>query len=246
MTNLKDKPSYKDLDNFIKEVKNGDIDPLEYIKLPAHFEYIDELARHGIYVDELVKLNDDELTYTLVLNHHAEQYYEQWKHHPSQNVRYTLALQGYYPEHFIHDPDYEIKGVVTINNPHFIPQVINEPQMLDDIIIAINRWKEFDPEIGRLVYNKAKEAGEEELDGLEYKLEAMSHQPSIIEKTMSRQQLYTSGSPLWARDYTVSQLQWLLKARINNKEPYDEQILKRLDIEPTDPKWYNKMLASVI
>lgn len=246
MTNLKDKPSYKDLDNFIKEVKNGTIDPLEYIKLPAHFEYIDELARHGICVDELVKLNDDNIDYTLVLNHHAEQYYNQWKNHPAHNVRYTLALQGYYPEHFIQDLEADIRGVVTINNPHFIPQVINEPQMLDDIIIAINQWKELDTEIGRLVYNKAKEACEEELDGLEYKLKAMSHQPSIIEKTMSRQQLYTSGSPLWARDYTVSQLQWLLKARINNKEPYDEQILKRLDIEPNDPKWYNKMLASVI
>ena len=246
MTNLKEKPNHKELNVFIDGVKNGTIDLVEYIKLPAHFEYLEELARHGICVDELVKLNDDDIIYTLVLNHHAEQYYDQWKNHPAYNVRYTLALQGYYPEHFIHDPDYEIRGIVTINNPHFIPQVINEPQILDDIIIAINRWEEFDSQIGQMVYNKAKDAGEEELDGLEYKLEAMSHQPSIIEKTMSRQQLYTSGSPLWARDYTVSQLQWLLKARITSKEPYDQQILKRLDVEPNDPKWYNKMLASVI
>lgn len=246
MINLKDKPNHKELNAFINGVKNGTIDPVEYIKLPAHFEYLNELAVHGICVNELVKLNDDDIIYTLVLNHHAEQYYDQWKNHPAYNVRYTLALQGYYPEHFIHDPDYEIRGNVTINNPHFIPQVINEPQMLDDIIIAVNQWKELEPEIGQLVYDKAKEAGEEDLEGLELKLKAMLHQPSIIEKTMSRRQLYISGSPLWARNYTAGQLQWLLKARINNKEPYGEQILKRLDIEPTDPKWYNKMLASVI
>lgn len=245
MTNIKDKPTHRELDNFIKDIKEGVIDPLEYIKLPAHFEYLNELAVHGICVNELIKLNDDDITYTLVLNHHAEQYYEQWKNHHANNVRYTLALQGYYPEHFIQDLDTDIRGVVTINNPHFIPQVINEPEMLDDIIIAVNEWKEFDPEIGRLVYNKAKEAGEEELDGLEYKLETMLHKPRIIEKTMSRQQLYKSGSPLWAKDYTVRQLQWLLKARINSKEPYDQQILRRLDVEPNDPKWYIKMLNLV-
>ena len=54
MINLKDKPNHKELNVFIDGVKNGTIDPVEYIKLPAHFEYLEELARHGICVDELV------------------------------------------------------------------------------------------------------------------------------------------------------------------------------------------------
>lgn len=34
----------------------------------------------------------------------------------------------------------------------------------------------------------------------------MTTEPTIIEKTMSPKQLFDTGSPLWAREYTVQEL----------------------------------------
>lgn len=52
------------------------------------------------------------------------------------------------------------------------------------------------------------------------KYDAMTREPSTIEKTMSFEQLYNSGSNLWMRDFSVSQLGYyfLNEAVIQNAE----------------------------
>lgn len=59
--------------------------------------------------------------------------------------------------------------------------------------------------------------------GLEAKLEALQHQPTALEKTMTEAQLYKVNSPLWAKDLTASQARAIIEA--------DENLLEYDDIE---------------
>lgn len=47
-----------------------------------------------------------------------------------------------------------------------------------------------------------------EMRALMEKYDAMTREPSTIEKTMSFEQLYNSGSNLWMRDFSASQLSY--------------------------------------
>ena len=47
---------------------------------------------------------------------------------------------------------------------------------------------------------------EHSLKAIELKYQAMTTVPTVIEKTMSPKQLFDTGSPLWAREYTVQEL----------------------------------------
>lgn len=47
---------------------------------------------------------------------------------------------------------------------------------------------------------------EHSLKAIELKYQAMTTEPTIIEKTMSPKQLFDAGSPLWASGYTVQEL----------------------------------------
>lgn len=47
---------------------------------------------------------------------------------------------------------------------------------------------------------------EHSLKAIDLKYQAMTTEPTIIEKTMSPKQLFDTGSPLWAREYTVQEL----------------------------------------
>lgn len=59
--------------------------------------------------------------------------------------------------------------------------------------------------------------------GLEAKLEALQHEPTAIEKTMTEAQLYKANSPLWANNLTASQALAIIEA--------DENLLEYNDIE---------------
>lgn len=47
---------------------------------------------------------------------------------------------------------------------------------------------------------------EHSLKAIDLKYQAMTTESTIIEKTMSPEQLFDTGSPLWAREYTVQEL----------------------------------------
>lgn len=47
---------------------------------------------------------------------------------------------------------------------------------------------------------------ETKLKAIRLKYQAMTTVPTIVEKTMSPEQLHNVGSPLWAREYTIYRL----------------------------------------
>ena len=64
-------------------------------------------------------------------------------------------------------------------------------------------------DLKRLVnFHKAPIGTDEELQALELKYRAMTHEPTTIEKTMTPAQLYDADCPLWAIHYSVEQLSY--------------------------------------
>lgn len=59
--------------------------------------------------------------------------------------------------------------------------------------------------------------------GLEAKLEALQHEPTALEKTMTEVELYKVNSPLWAKELTATQARAIIEA--------DENLLEYDDIE---------------
>lgn len=62
---------------------------------------------------------------------------------------------------------------------------------------------------------------------LRYKVKAMTEKPTVLTATMTRGQLYRTGSALWARDLTPAQLEivdtmkyWLREAKLTSELPH--------------------------
>lgn len=63
---------------------------------------------------------------------------------------------------------------------------------------------------------------------LKIKYEALTTVPTTIEKTMSPAQLYVSGNPLWAYDYTADGIREMLR-RLEDKPKTEESFDVALD-----------------
>lgn len=43
------------------------------------------------------------------------------------------------------------------------------------------------------------------------KYDSMTYEPNLIEKTMTQEQLFTQGHPLWAKPYTINELTYIMR-----------------------------------
>lgn len=86
-----------------------------------------------------------------------------------------------------------------------------------------------------MVYDKTIERNYTGLEPLELKLKAMSQELTPLEKTMTNQQLYDSGSPLWARNYTPHQIQTLYDRHYLDNAAMMRKVWR---MDPKLPSWY--------
>lgn len=111
-------------------------------------------------------------------------------------------------------------------------------------------WKyaraiEPDLEILKRILNEDFDLGytPNQIKAIQLKYKSMTTVPTIIEKTMSPEQLYNVQNPLWARDYTIQELYYYFKYRkefdnynqvdavIRRGEKLNQAIKKYNDIE---------------
>lgn len=244
---MQKEPTINELMEFIEKLDKGEIDPMDYITGEAHNEYLVELAERGICVEELIKLDRDEVIENLIAYGHAKEHYEEWKHHSNKDIRYQLAEQGYFPETYINDTDTTVKSAAIWANPQLIPQIIDDPLYIHDAVLSLYDLHDLDVKICQKVYDKCLENKFQSTKGLKLKLDAMKHHPTDIERTMTRQQLYQIGSPLWAREYTMRQLDFLYKGqKIIEGNVLIIQIEKVLVVDPKDPDWQDKANALIL
>lgn len=185
------------------------------------------MAKHGLYIDELIALNDPRLIIELIQYSHAQEQYDSWKTHKDGEVRQALAKAGYFPHHFIQDKNKHVREAVLIKHPEYcgvllkrsneghwkyILQTINEDWALSDIKTFL------DAPIPNNSYSPR-------ITPIRTYYQARVTVPTTIEKTMSPAQLFKSGNPLWAHNqniYRIQQVQELYNQIKHNKQKKDE------------------------
>lgn len=179
------------------------------------------LCQLGVEVKRCVEYGDFNEHRTLILHGHGKEYYEEWKN--DKYLAYYLASEGHFLDEYIHSDDSDIRHVVMNYDPHYCLHRMGNP---DDYVYIYSLLREqVDPELE--VLEAYFEAYEDRNDfderGLEAKLEALRHEPSQLEKTMTEAQLYKIGSPSWANNLTATQARAVIIA--------DENLLEYDDIE---------------
>lgn len=235
---LKHKPTDNEYYEFRELLTSGNVNPSDYVRADIHEEYLKAIAYQGLCVEELIELDNPELIKVFIETELAEGYYEKWKDHPDMEIRYLLAESGHFPEHFINDEEPDIKLATVNRYPELIPkfpQALDNSEYLSTILDGVYKWTEFHPEIGQMVYDKAIERNYTGLEPLELKLKAMSQALTPLEKTMTNQQLYDSGSPLWAHNYTPHQIQTLYDRHYLDNAAMMREVWK---MDPKLPSWY--------
>lgn len=49
------------------------------------------------------------------------------------------------------------------------------------------------------------------LEAIKRKYRSLIYEPTVIEKTMTPKQLFTTGHPLWAKPYTINEIEYILR-----------------------------------
>lgn len=195
---------------FQEAVKKGEINDFEPYMHKQKFDVRRKiLAENGIEVDHIIKRDGNQVIVNLIEQGLATERYESWKNHPSVNVRKALAEAGYYPDLYINDKSPNVRKHIIYQYPK---QSLKRMHNHNDRFAI--RWKlvrEPNPDLEVLstfletvTKSELKETfALNDIQALRLKHQALTHNPSSIEKTMAPYQLFEIHSPLWALHYTA-------------------------------------------
>lgn len=185
------------------------------------------MAKHGLYIDELIALNDPRLLIELIQHGRAQEHYDAWKTHKDGEVRRALAYAGYFPNHFIQDKNKRVQKAVLNKHPEYCGVLLNRSnrshwehiaQMIDENWSLKDIKTFLDAPIPDGAYSSR-------LTPIRTYYQAQTAVPTLIEKTMSPAQLFKSESPLWANEqaiYRIQEVQNLYKRIKHNKQKTNE------------------------
>lgn len=145
--------------------------------------------------------------------------YEEALKHGNQIIRAELANKGYFLDELIND-FYPYVRVAVIKRDHSYVKyrkkqglIVDEWNALYDTLKSVANP---DPEVVQMLldapFKKVFSKPEDEqyhykyMDALRLKLKAISKEPSPIEKTMSRYQLFIAKNPLWTTGMVPSNI----------------------------------------
>lgn len=127
--------------------------------------------------------------------------YAEWAKNGNAQIRYTLARHGYYPEIFIKDENENIRIETVAAHPEYIQYLLNDENQYETVNNILSKEHDIDIEVLKQHIQDLKTFEKEYFrEDMELKLEAMQYEPTPLELTMTRYQLYLAKSPLWARD----------------------------------------------
>lgn len=169
------------------------------------------LLAHGIEIERILELDGAFAISTCIREGWFPERYDEWKDKNEEWILETFAENGYYLDELIESEYDDVREIIIENHPDFCIKQLNQGkiyQIVHDYII-----NEAKPNIELFkTYINAIQSNSNDM-GLMTKYRAMTEAPSTIEKTMSDVQLFESGSPLWATDLTVQQINDVLDAR---------------------------------
>ena len=168
------------------------------------------LLKHGIEIERILELDGNFAIGVCIQEGLLPERYDEWKNRDEEWVLEIFAENGYYLDELIESEYDDVRKAVIENHPDFCIEQLNQGkiyQIIHDYII-----NEVKPNSGLFkAFLECPQTDNADI-GLMTKYQAMTKAPSTIEKTMSDVQLFESGSPLWATDLTIRQINDVLDA----------------------------------
>lgn len=169
-------------------------------------QYTDPNSTKGRTLSDIVKeVGSDQLILDLIGYRQACDHYEEWKDHPNENVRLSLATNGYFLDHYVHDIDDRIKYAAISKQPELMIELMTNPTD-DELRFARNYlYDQWSPDVEHLkAYLDAAHVD----DPKDYRTKALltkyiaeTTDLDAFAKTMTPAQLFTANHPAWARGY---------------------------------------------
>lgn len=168
------------------------------------------LLRHGIEIERILELDHTLAIGVCIQEGLLPERYDEWKSMNQEWILETFAENGYYLDELIESEYDDVRKAVIENYPNFCIEQLNQGkiyQLIHDYII-----NEVNPNINLFkAYIDVLQANSNDI-GLMTKYRTLTEVPSTIEKTISEVQLFESGSPFWATDLTIKQINDVLEA----------------------------------
>lgn len=227
-----------DLNEFERQVLAGEITDFEpYFIKPYDKEQLEQryiLAKNGIETDRVEKMDGFNTIVDIINDGLLPERYEEWKHHPHAGVRQALVDNGYFLDYFINDENPYIRRQIIEKDLRLGLQRLDNDEDRDVIRRVLEKQtnEEIDLDILKAYLEAVKKYGDTNIayvyPNLKLKYDALATVPTTIEKTMTPGQLYTLDSPIWAYNYTVEQIRWIL-VQLRNKPKTEESFNEALE-----------------
>lgn len=171
-------------------------------------QYTDPNSTKGRTLSDIVKeVGSDQLILDLIGYGLACDHYSEWKDHPKETVRLSLATSGYFLNHYIHDISLQIKYTALSKQPELIHEMLKHPTD-DELRFARDYlYNQASPDVKHLkAYVDAAHLHTDEPKDVKAKALLTKYLSDVVEldaftKTMTAAQLFTANHPAWARGY---------------------------------------------
>ena len=168
------------------------------------------MARHGLYIDRLIRANDKWVIAELVRYGHAKEHYREWAENGEDEVQKALLEKGHYVDILSQSKNENIQYEIAERYPY---RTLNYLKSLNfnekpgygfDLLMS-----QTEPDVKALKFLLTRNWHKTgyNLQILKGKYKAMHKVPNVIEKTMSSFQLYQARNPLWKQNlsgYNIS------------------------------------------
>lgn len=213
------------LDEFEHQVRAGEITDFEpYFENDSfnyHLRYI--LAKCGIEVDRVIEMDGPGTILGFIGDRVHTDRYAEWKNHPNVNVRQALARAGYFHDELINDPDAQVRRVVIETDMQQGLKRLHDAEDRQNIQFVLENSVNPDVDLLSAYIDTTKQNTSYPNPALKLKLKGMRHVPTAIEKTMSEEQLFETGCPLWTQPYTANHILNVIVAQRNlTKQGYTD------------------------
>lgn len=169
------------------------------------------MAQYGKEIDKLLKYNYtfssefDDVKIALIQSGFAEEHWCDWKN-DGQLVREALVRKGYDVGYFLNDDSESVRFTICAHHPEYIPQLITQsPGDYNNAFISLQ--DSVDKSLLELIIKHYDHQHTDinpiyEYESYKIVYDSMVKEPTTMEQTMTRKQLFIMGNPLWAQGLT--------------------------------------------
>lgn len=168
-----------------------------------------QMAAKGENIEALITKNEPEVLCELIKNGYATEHYDEWKTHEHGTVRYALACTGLFPETFIDDKNPSVREAAVRHHPEYCGQLLarNKKRHWEFVCDLINTRTDLKYVKEFLDARVPKAVDKGKLRAIRLYYATRTLEPTMMEKTMSPEQLFQANSPFWATGLTILHIQ---------------------------------------